>query len=166
MNEIEIGKELRTAIKAGDVERVVELIGDSKDRLMQITPFGTWLHVAATSGQLQVVKRLLAMGSDPNVRGGPFKGVALNHAASEGHMAVVRELLDAGSELDISEPERNPLFGAIYGGHIEIVKLLLNAGIDPSIKYTGEFMKDMDAAAFARERGQTAIVAYLESLRK
>jgi ankyrin repeat protein len=160
-----IFKELSSAIEEGNVAYVRALIEGSKDRIKEMTPFGTWLHVAATSGQLDVVKLLLELGADVNERGGPLNGSAINEAATEGHLSVVRMLIDAGADLDTSEPERNPLFSAIYGGHLEIVKLLVNAGIDPSIKYTGEYMKDMDAVAFARERGQTAIADYLESLR-
>lgn len=63
--------------------------------------------------------------------------------------------------MDVSDPERNPLFGAIYGGHIEIVRLLIDQGIDTHVKYTGKSMKNMDALAFARERGQMDIAALL-----
>jgi len=40
---------------------------------------------------------------------------------------VVEYLLSQEAILDISEPTRNPLFGAIYGGHSAIAKLLMNA---------------------------------------
>jgi len=76
----------------------------------------------------------------------------------------VQKLLEAGASLDTSEPERNPLFSAIYGGHIELVKLLVKSGIDYRVFYTGEYMKEMDAIAFAQERGQTEIGSYLRSL--
>ncbi len=82
-------------------------------------------------------------------------------AASNGHVEIVRSLLDVGAELDVSKPERNPLFGAIYGGHLEIVKLLVERGIDYRVSYTGQSMKNMDALAFALERGQREIARYL-----
>jgi ankyrin repeat protein len=161
MNDLEIAKQIRAAVKNGDVDLVTRLIGSSKERLHQMTPFGTWLHVAADSGKIEVVKRLLALGADINAKGGTFNGAAINRAASEGHIDVVKYLLEAGAELDVSEPERNPLFGAIYGGHLDIVKLLLEKGINSHVRYTGESMKDMDALAFARERGQSEIAAFL-----
>ncbi len=126
-----------------------------------MTPFGSWLHVAADFGNLELVKALVALGADVNQRGGTFGGTPINLAASKGHKEVLEFLLGCGAELDESEPERNPLFSAIYGGHIEIVRLLLDAGINHRISYTGESMKNMDALAFARERGQSDIAAFL-----
>lgn len=163
-NDIQIAKEIRTAVQEGDPDRVAALIGNSKERLHMMTPFGTWLHVAVDEGKIEVVKRLLAVGADVNAKGGVFKAAAIKHAASEGHTEIVKFLLEAGAEMDVSEPERNPLFGAIYGGHLDIVKLLLEKGIDPHIKYTGESMKNMDALAFAKERGQLEIASYLEKI--
>jgi ankyrin repeat protein len=129
-----------------------------------VTPFGTWLHVAADFGNLTLAQRLVSLGADVNQRSGTFGGAAVNLAAAKGHIEVVRYLLSEGAELDVGEPERNPLFSAIYGGHIEIVRLLVEAGIDWRVKYTGEYMKGMGALAFARERGQRDIAEYLETL--
>ena len=54
-----------------------------------------------------------------------------------------------------------PCLPQIHGGHLEIVKLLVEKRVDISIKYSGSSMKDMDAYAFAMERGETAIAEYL-----
>jgi len=126
-----------------------------------MTPFGSWLHVAADFGNLELTKALVASGADVNQRGGTFGGTPINLAAYKGHREVIEFLVGCGAELDESEPERNPLFSAIHGGHIEIVRLLLNAGMNHRISYTGESMENMDALAFARERGQSDIAALL-----
>lgn len=164
MNEAEITRALREAVKSADIERVSSLIGESKERLQQTTPFGTWLHIAAKGGNLELVQRLISMGVDVNARGGTFGGSPVNLAAGYGQPHIVRALLAAGAELDVSEPERNPLFSAIQGGHMEIVKLLIERGIDYRVRYTGESMKEMDALAFARERGEREIADYLEKV--
>lgn len=70
--------------------------------------------------------------------------------------------MSCGGELDISDPIRNPLFGAISNGYPDIAELLIESGIDVSVKYTGELMKAKDALAFAREHCQTEIVKLLE----
>ncbi len=70
--------------------------------------------------------------------------------------------MSCGAELDISDPIRNALFGAISNGYPDIAELLIESGIDVSVKYTGESMKAMDALAFARKQGQTEIVKLLE----
>lgn len=125
------------------------------------TVFGTWLHVAATAGQLEIVNLLVGLGIDVNVRGGIADCGAIKSASSAGHIEVVRYLLSAGAEMDVSDPTRNPLFGAIYGGHIDVAKLLIESGIDTQIKYTGDRMKNMDALGFAREQGQNEIADLL-----
>ncbi|WP_410983090.1 suppressor of fused domain protein [Bacillus cereus] len=167
MESIQLAKEIRTAIKQNDVERVVELIGSDMELLnMTIRPFGTFLHVAATHGNLEIVKRLIELGAEINRRGGIYGGGALNQAASKGQFEIVRYLLSCGAEMDVSKPERNPLFGAIQGGYVDIVKLLIENGIDIHVKYTGEYMKNMDALAFAHEQGQTEIANLLDSAKK
>ena len=110
MRYIPLAKEIRTAIKQNNVEKVVELIGSDMELLNMVTTFGTWLHVAATHGKLVIVKRLIELGADINRRRGVFGGGAIDVAASEGHIDIVRCLLSSGAEIDVSEPERNPLF--------------------------------------------------------
>lgn len=163
MNNKLIAKEIRSAIKGGNVQKVVELIDSNTETLNMETPFGTWLHVAASKGKLDIVQKLVELGSDINKLGGVYGGGALNEAASSGHIEVVRYLLLREANLDVSEPERNPLFGAISNGHVDIVKLLIKSGIDTDIKYAGESKEDMDALTFAREQGQIEIVKLLEN---
>lgn len=148
-------------IMQGNIDQAISWIKTNPEFLNMVTPFGTWLHVAASSGNIDMVRRLLDLGVDINARGGTLGGDALNYAASNGHIDVVKHLLSRGAEMDISEPEKNPLFSAIYGGHIEIVNLLLENGIDTHVRYTGNLMTNMDALAFAQERGQAKIVALL-----
>jgi len=154
-------KEIRSAIRQGDADQTMKLIEANPHLLQMMTPFGTWLHVAASFGSLDIVKQLLALGIPINALGGTFDSGALRLAASHGHIDIVAFLIISGAELDVSKPEKNPLFGAIYGGHINIVKLLIENGIDIRMKYTGEYMKNMDALAFAEERGQQEIADFL-----
>lgn len=50
MDKMQISKEICSAIKGGNL--VVELIDGNVEVLNMITPFGTWLHVAASKGLL------------------------------------------------------------------------------------------------------------------
>jgi ankyrin repeat protein len=155
---------IRSALREGDrLQEISEILDEDKELLQLDTPFGSWLHVAASFGRVDSVKWLLDRGLPINRRGGTYGGNALNLAASKGHLDVVRLLLDRGSEMDVSEPERNPLFAAILDGHCEVVTELLTRGIDPYIKYSGDSMKDMDAFAFARENGQLEALKTLEA---
>ncbi|WP_283750446.1 ankyrin repeat domain-containing protein [Bacillus cereus] len=53
-------------------------------------------------------------------------------------------------------------FGAIYDGHKEVVEFLVEKGIDISIRYTGENIKNMNAYEYAEEFGQTEIATYIK----
>ena len=164
MDQKLLAKEIRSAIKNGKIEMVENLISVNTDILNIMTPFGTWLHVTASEGQLEIAKLLIKLGADVNKKGGVFDACALKEAASGGHIDIVKLLLSSGAELDVSEPERNPLFGAIYGGHLEIAKLLVEHGIDIHVLYNGSSMRNMDAVAFAIELGQNEIADFLKDL--
>ncbi|CAI8756655.1 MULTISPECIES: ankyrin repeat domain-containing protein [Bacillus] len=140
-------------IKNGDIEQAKGIIITDKDLLDVVTPFGTWLHVAARAGKLEMIKFLVDSGMDININEGVPKSVPIAHAASEGEISIVEYLFDNGAVLDVSDPNRNPLFSAIYGRHFDIVKYLVQNGIDITVKYTGDTMKDMWAYEFTIERG-------------
>jgi ankyrin repeat protein len=161
MTEIEINKSARKAIKDGNLEDFVALWEAYSSLKNATTPFGTWLHVAADAGQLPIVKWLAEKGIDVNCRAGISGGNALNEAAMENHADVAHYLLSVGAEMDVSGPERNPLFSAIQEGSLEIVKMFLQAGIDASVRYSGPHMNNMGAYEFAVEQGQQEIAAYI-----
>jgi ankyrin repeat protein len=98
---------------------------------------------------------------DINQRASLVDCAPIKLAAVKGREEIVRRLIERGATLDVSEPTRNALFGAIYGRSIGCVKLLLEAGIDARARYTGQRMKNMDAAAFADERGEKEIAAFI-----
>ncbi|EJR90506.1 ankyrin repeat domain-containing protein [Bacillus cereus] len=127
-----------------------------------MTLFGTWLHVAAKKGYFGIVEYLVHKGIDVNTKGDIFDDSPLRVAAGEGDLEIVKYLIETGAELDVSLANRNPLFGAIYGGHKEVVEFLVEKGIDISIRYTGESIKNLDAYEYAREFGQTEIAEYLK----
>jgi uncharacterized protein len=166
--DIEFGKKLRAAIKADDVGCVVTLLAEKPNLLNADNPFdapfGTLLQIAAGAGSLEVTRKLVEMGADIDKRGGALDASPLTYAVSDGQIEIVRYLLSQGASFDLSEPYRNPLFSAIYNDRLVIVKLLIEHGIDYSIRYFGEIMKGTDALAHAEELGRTEIVDYLKSL--
>ncbi|MGG0412331.1 ankyrin repeat domain-containing protein [Peribacillus simplex] len=162
MDEKSLNKTIRNAIKLGDINEVKRLIGDNPESLHTMTPFGTWLHVAAKKGHCGIVEYLIHKGIDVNTNGDIYDSSPLRLAAGAGHLEIVKYLIEAGAELDVTLAKRNPLFGAIYGGHKEVVEFLVEKGIDISIRYTGESIKNMDAYEYARELGQTDIAEYLK----
>lgn len=155
---------IEDAIEDGKMALCLELIDANPEIRDADTEFGSWLHIAAAHGQLDIVKELALRKMDVNARGGIAGGNALHSAVGNNHIEVVKYLLDAGAKMDVTEPERNPLFGAILEENVDMGMLLIERGIDWKVKYTGTSMKDMDALAFAKERGAEEFVKYLESL--
>lgn len=162
MDKNQIAKTIRDAIKNGQLNMLKDILEEHPEMVTWMTPFGTWLHVAAAHGNLKIIEYLLNAGIDINAQGGTFSTNALERAAAKGHVDIAEYLLHHHIEIDTSEPDRNPLFAAIYGGHFPVVKLLVENHIDVFIKYSGDNMKEMDAYVFAIERGQTEIAEYLK----
>lgn len=83
---------------------------------------------------VQLVKKLLDNGADPNYR----NGLPLYYAASQGNNEIVKVLLDRAANPDLKalppwrEYASTPLTSASSQGHTETVKLLLNRGANPN----------------------------------
>lgn len=73
-----VNREIRNAIKIGDINKMKQLIGYDTKLLNINTSFGTWLHIAAKKGNLDIVKFLVKEGIDIDARGGTFDSSALN----------------------------------------------------------------------------------------
>lgn len=157
---------IHRAIKQGNLAEVTRLIAGDKSLLRMWSPFGTWLHDAASFGKLAIVQWFVSQGLDVNAYNESTEIRPIEKAAANGHVDVVKFLIEAGAVLDTSESVRNPLFAAIVGGisdsHTAVAKLLIESGIDTKVKYNGGNMSDMDALAFAKEWGRSDIVKLLE----
>jgi uncharacterized protein len=89
------------------------------------------LMLASLKGQTEVVKKLIARGADVNKPG----WAPLHYAATNGHTEIMTLLLDNHAYIDASSPnDSTPLMMAALYGTASAVKLLLEAGADPSIK--------------------------------
>lgn len=157
--ETRFNPEISAAIRNRDLPTFQDLLAQEPEQIEAFTPFagGTWLHYAAREGDIRAVQSLLDLGIDVNVGDSREGRAAICDACLGGHEEIVSALLSAGSRLDTSEPVRNPLFAAILGASLPIVRLLLKHGIDAKVCYNGQTMRNMDAVAFALERGEGSI---------
>ncbi len=156
MSTESIPKQLADAIEAEDCKTISALLRENPEHIKWHTPFGshTWLGYAAQTGKLASAKALLDAGINVNAGDKREDIKPICSAADNGHYEMVAFLLQGGAELDVSLSVRNPLFAAIVGRSVEIVKLLLSEGIDSTVRYTSETMRNMDAVAFALMRGE------------
>lgn len=89
------------------------------------------LMMASLKGHTEMVKKLIARGADVNKPG----WAPLHYAATYGHLEIMTLLLDNHAYIDASSPnDSTPLMMAALYGTPSAVKLLLEAGADPSIK--------------------------------
>ena len=155
--------EMRKAIKNNDLEKVKFLTENNNGILEEETPFGTWLEVAATKGNIDMVKYFIECGLDVNKCCGITNGGPLASAAFYGHLDIVKLLLENGATIDVSTAEKNPLFSAIYNGHLNVVEYLVEYGIDLKVAYDMGTLKNVDAYEYARQYGRTEIAEYLKN---
>ncbi len=97
--------------------------------LSGVTP----LQLAAKTGKIDIARRLLALGGDPNQA--DKQGMsALHHAAAAGNVAETLLLIQNGADVARINPSATttPLMQAVNGGNVEVVKALLNHGADPN----------------------------------
>jgi ankyrin repeat protein len=94
---------------------------------------------AAKSDRIQVLATLVARGA--NVNGDPYRGTPLIWAASKPRLAAATWLLDQGAEVNRRATFGGPTHGegvtalhlAAQSDHVEMVRLLLERGADPTI---------------------------------
>jgi ankyrin repeat protein len=89
------------------------------------------LMIAALRGHKDLVRKLIARDADVNKTG----WTPLHYAATSGHLEIMALLLEHHAYIDAESPNKTtPLMMAAYYGTPEAVKLLLEAGADPTLR--------------------------------
>jgi len=89
------------------------------------------LMIAAIKGQKEIVKKLIARDADVNKPG----WAPLHYAATSGNLEIMEILLEEHAFIDAESPNKStPLMMAAKYGSTAAVKLLLEAGADPTLR--------------------------------
>ena len=140
---------LHEAARAGDLVAIEALLGAGAE-VDAATEYGaTALLFAAGQGHREAVRKLLAVGADPNVRDAFYDASPLTWAGYNGHVDVVLALLESGAD-----PEEALGLGAGVG-NAEVVRAALEHG---------PFQERVVAEALtgARQAENAEVVALLE----
>src|SRR5262249_42665871 len=118
------------------------------------------LLLAARSGNLAVVRRILRAGADVNYRNKDGE-TALHFAAVKDSPEIARTLIQGGADLNLQahRTKETPLHQAAIRGKLEVVRELLEHGADCSVKA----LKGLTARQWAQRYKQKKIVDLLRN---
>jgi len=121
------------------------------------------LHIAADRMHSGLIPMLLEAGANIHARSDDGY-TPLHCAACSGDLEALQMLLDAESIINSQDKyeQWTPLHHAVYEGHEEIVKVLLERGADPTIRD----VDNEDVRNIAVRAGHVNIVAILEQFSK
>lgn len=113
------------------------------------------LMLAALHGYLELSARLIERDADVNKPG----WTPLHYAATNSHVPVMQLLLDQHAYIDAGSPNGStPLMMAAMYGSASAVKMLLEAGADPTIK-NALGLTAIDFAERVKKTDSTTIIA-------
>src|SRR2546426_4750217 len=122
---------LSLASADGNAAMIEQLLKAGADPNTALPEGETALMSAAGTGNVAAIKALLAHGAGVNARESSKGQTALMWAAAEGHAAAVQLLIESGADVDArSKGKFTPLLFAVRRGAIDVVRVLLAAGVD------------------------------------
>jgi uncharacterized protein len=148
------------AAKANDVGKIRQLLSDGASP-NQTDEDGTTtgMHVAAASGNLQIIAILYKAGGDINARNSVGDS-PLDLAAEHDQLETVKLLLQMKAR--VNDQDKNGMTALMFAakvGDVEMVHYMLEAGADPNMSdYTGR-----DPVGWAQESRRPLIVQELKS---
>ena len=129
---------------------------ESKDEKKEMTP----LHYSAWHGKNEVVKYLLSMGADTNVRDNTNSSPLMYSVASN-HLETSELLIEAGADINAKDFRgMTALHDASQYGYLKMVELLLDYDASPNIK-SNESSGGLCPLHLASLRGHIAVVESL-----
>jgi ankyrin repeat protein len=156
----EFYKNIPRAAQANDVGKIRELLASGYSPNQTDENGGTTgMHVAASTGNLQIIAILYKAGADFNQKDN-VGSTPLDYAAEHDQLEAVKLLLDIKARVnDENKNGMTALMFAAKTGNVEMLRLLLARGANPAkVDYTGR-----DAAGWALESRRPMAVQLLRS---
>jgi uncharacterized protein len=120
------------ALQDGSLKVAQVLVASPKTKVEWRSPKDeSPLMIASLKGHTELVRKLIARDADVNKTG----WAPLHYAATGGHLEIMQILLDENAYIDAESPNKStPLMVAAQYGSTSAVKLLLEAGADPTLR--------------------------------
>jgi hypothetical protein len=145
----------------GNVDAARQLLTQHPELAQHKATLNGFLRDAARDDKVELVALLVGFGADINAPKDSSPEGAIADAAWGGAIRVVRWMLDRGAKLNFEVDGMRrcfPLVGAVVGGHLEVVKLLVEHGADVNATWI-----DVNPLSYAIMYGRKEIEAYLRS---
>jgi outer membrane protein assembly factor BamB len=114
---------LWTTLRNGDISATTALLDQGADANTKNEIGVTTLMIAASKGQLDMVKLFVERGADVNARDGIWYQTPLSTAVGRGHAEVVKFLIDAGAK-DVN----SALVSAAASARLPVLQAILSNG--------------------------------------
>jgi len=124
--------DLIAASSVGDLDRVKQLVEGGVSVSHSDYDFRTPLHLAAAGGHLEVVKFLVDNGADVTAVD-RWGSSVLNDAVSNGKDEVIKYLRSVGSHAKSDKGLTRAMCTAAAEGNVELIRKLIEAGVDPNV---------------------------------
>lgn len=153
-------KNIPRAAKANDVGKVRQLLSDgASPNQTDEDNATTGMHVAASTGNLQIMAILYKAGADINARNGVGDS-PLDLAAQHDQLDAAKLLLEMKAR--INDQDKNGMTALMFAakaGDVEMVHYMLEAGANPNTSdYTGR-----DAVGWAQESHRPMVIQALKN---
>jgi ankyrin repeat protein len=131
--DVDLGVPLQIAVRHEQLRCVTTLLdsGANPNPNLQPKSLLNWAAMGTSKRAARIAESLIRAGADVNF--GPITPLM---DAARHSLAITELLIRAGADVNAFEPVwGTPLMGAAFYGHTEIVRLLLSAGADATIRY-------------------------------
>jgi ankyrin repeat protein len=155
-------KNIARAVQANDVGRVRTLLADGGSPNETDEGGSAGMHIAAGSGNLQLMAILYKAGADINQKDA-IGSTPLDYAAEHGRLEAAKLLIQMKANVNAQNKNgMSPLMFAAKTGDPELVRMLLAGGANANANdYTGR-----DAAGWALESHRQGVVQILKDAQR